>query len=130
MKKINNGSAILFSFSLIFIFVNPGKLVSESTTKPSANPIIGHLQGSKRIITIEVGQNGPVYTVRSEKGEILATKLSASKLYSKFPKLKDWFERGFAEFDASLGPDGHGNWKIVDPEKFIKNKQRELKSPK
>ena len=121
MKKFSISSTVLFIFCWLFILANPGSIESESAATHSTNPIIGHLQGREMSITIEIGRDGPVYTIRSDKGEVLATELSESKLYSKFPRLKDWFKRGFAREDASLGPDSQGNWKRIDSDYSKKN---------
>ena len=67
----------------------------------SGYPVIGHLKTRDKIITIRTGPDGPLYTVETKDGEILAVNYSAEKLYAKFPELKNVLEQGIAVDDAT-----------------------------
>jgi hypothetical protein len=74
---------------------------SKSPTDMSGYPLIGHLKTKNKLITIRRGPDGPLYTVETKDGKILAVNLPAEKLYAKFPELKKVLERGMAIEDAS-----------------------------
>ena len=63
-------------------------------------PVVGYLKKRDKTITIKTGPDGPLYTVESKDGKILAVNLPAEKLYAKFPQLRNDLENGFA-VDAS-----------------------------
>lgn len=68
----------------------------------SGYPVIGHLEKRDKIITIRTGPDGPLYTVETKDGKILAVNLPAEKLFAEFPELKNVLERGLAIDDATL----------------------------
>ena len=70
----------------------------------SGYPVIGHLKKKGRIITIKKGPDGPLYTVETKDGKILAVNLSSDKLYAEFPELKSVIENGLAVDDAAYRP--------------------------
>lgn len=59
-------------------------------------PIVGHLKTRNKMITIRSGPDGPLYTVRSEDGTVLAAGLPADEFSARFPELKGVVERGVA----------------------------------
>lgn len=81
-----------------------------SPSQGSANPTIGHLQTRAQRVTIHAGPEGPLYTVYSEAGQILAMDIPAEEVSRRFPELKMVMERGIADWaglevdrlDASL----------------------------
>ena len=77
---------------------------SEPAGQDSGGLVIGHLKTRDKMITIRTGPDGPLYTVESEDGKILAVDLPAAELSAKFPELKDVVERGIAGEDASIDP--------------------------
>ena len=77
---------------------------SGPSAETSDNPVIGHLQTRNKLITIRTGADGPLYSVKSKEGKILAVDLPATELSARFPELKKVVERGFAGDDASLRP--------------------------
>ena len=94
-----NCLVILF---LIFSYSVPA--ISDPST-PNPAPVIGHLHARDKIVTISSGVSGPIYSVKSLDGNILAELLSIYELYSQFPSLEEVVKRGIAGNDASLGPD-------------------------
>lgn len=64
----------------------------------SSTPVVGHLKTREKVITIRSGRDGPLYTVKSEDGTVLAVDLSAEDLSAKFPKLKGVVEGGIADW--------------------------------
>ena len=79
---------------------NPDNNVFSAQTGNDA--VIGHLQTKDKILTIRSGADGPLYTVKSKDGELLAVDLTTEDLYAEFPDLKKIIETGFAGEDASL----------------------------
>ena len=73
---------------------------SATTNMPqkSSGPVTGHLKTRDKLITIRAGSNGPLYTVESEDGTVLAVDLPAEDVSAKFPELKDVVERGVADW--------------------------------
>ncbi len=69
---------------------------SDPSDKASGDPVVGHLKTRDKFITIRTGPDGPLYTVRSRSGEVLAVDLSATELSAKFPQLGRMLERGLA----------------------------------
>ncbi|MDB9822292.1 hypothetical protein OAC89_01150 [Deltaproteobacteria bacterium] len=78
------------------------KLVISS--ERAHGPVIGHLKTRDKLITIRLGSDGPLYTVKSHDGKVIAMDLPADELYAQFPELKDMVERGIA------------GWATIDPE--------------
>lgn len=77
----------------------------EPPRETSANPAIGHLKTRDKLITIRIGSDGPVYTIKTEDGTILAVDLPEKELSAKFPELKDVVERGIADWAGMDLPD-------------------------
>ncbi len=48
------------------------------------------------MITIRSGSNGPLYTVKSKDGTVLAVDLPAGEVVARFPDLKTVVDRGVA----------------------------------
>ena len=76
---------------------------TPNTMQESNVPVIGHLKTRDKLITIRTGSDGPLYTVKSKDGTVLAVNLPAEDLYAMFPELKDLMERGIADW-AGLDP--------------------------
>lgn len=75
---------------------------SSASKDLSGYPVIGHLSTRDKFITIRTGPNGPLYTVETKDGKILAENLPAEKLCAEFPELKNVLEQGIAVNDASI----------------------------
>ncbi len=68
-----------------------------STGQPDG-PVVGHLKTRDKLITIRTGNDGPLYTVKSEDGTVLAVDLPPDELSVKFPDLKNVVEGGIADW--------------------------------
>jgi hypothetical protein len=78
----------------------PDTVVKPEDAAPNrqldSGSVIGHLKTRDKLITIRTGSHGPVYTVKSEDGTVLAVNLPASEISARFPDLKGIVERGVA----------------------------------
>ena len=73
----------------------------ESTADPSAivaAPVIGQLKTRDKLITVRIGQDGPLYKITSKEGVVLAEDLPEKELVAKFPELKEVIEQGMADW--------------------------------
>lgn len=62
----------------------------------SGNLVIGHLKTRDKFITIRSGADGPLYTIKSDDGTVLAVDIPSAEISGRFPDLKDVLERGIA----------------------------------
>ena len=69
---------------------------------PSGAPVIGHLESRDRIITITKGPKGPLYTVKTKDGKIIAKKIDEKNLQAKYPDIYHQIKSGVAANDAGL----------------------------
>ncbi len=76
---------------------------SPSTETESAEPVVGHLKTRDKVITIRTGAAGPLYTVTSENGTVLATDLSPAELSARFPDLERVVKSGIADWAGTTG---------------------------
>ena len=79
-------------------------LPNERGKAVPVGPIIGHLETRDKRITVRSGPDGPVYTVKSDDGKILAEGVPQSQLLARFPELESLVEHGIAADDARLRP--------------------------
>jgi len=100
VKKVITALLIVAS-SLCFAGCLSPNEAQDTTVRESA--VIGHLQTIDKLITIRTGPDGPLYTVKSDSGEVLAVDLPLRELSAKFPELKAVVEKGVA------------NWAGMDP---------------
>jgi hypothetical protein len=63
-----------------------------------ANPGIGQLKTKDKLITIRTGHDGPLYSVKSNDGKVLAVDITSSELSAEFPELKEVVERSLADW--------------------------------
>jgi hypothetical protein len=71
-------------------------------TVPQGASVIGHLESKDRIITVSKGPKGPLYTITTKDGKILATKIDEKSLQAKYPDLYHQVKTGIAGNDARL----------------------------
>jgi hypothetical protein len=69
----------------------------------SGCPVIGRLVTAGKVITIRTGPAGPLFTVSSADGALLAAGLSSGELSDRFPDLKEVVEEGVADW-AGIDP--------------------------
>jgi hypothetical protein len=58
--------------------------------------VIGHLETRDQVISIRTGPDGPLYTIRSKKGQEIATQLTREELAARFPDLHEKIEKSMA----------------------------------
>lgn len=104
MIKTKATSALLILVSCLGLFAcsqESGKSTENTTarvTTPVTTPVIGHLKTRDKLITVQIGQNGPLYNVASNEGTVLAMDLSETDLVAQFPELKEVIEQGVADW--------------------------------
>ena len=64
-------------------------------------PIIVHLQTRDRIVTVMAGPEGPLYTVRTRKGRVLAWQLREQELRARMPYIHHVLKTSYAEDDEA-----------------------------
>lgn len=70
------------------------------------HPVICHIATRDKLVTVSVGQEGALYTIKTDQGTVLAVHLSATELSTRFPELKGMVERGIADW-AGMDPMDH-----------------------
>ena len=65
-------------------------------------PVIGHLEKRGQVITIYAGEKGPLYTVKTKEGKIIAEKIDDTQLQARLPDLYRDLKSAVAGNDASL----------------------------
>ena len=73
-------------------------------------PVIVHLETRGEVVTIMSGHDGPVYTVTTKAGRILAQHLSAQELQAKLPNIYHLLKTSYAD-----GEDTGPIWAGSDP---------------
>lgn len=71
----------------------------------SKGPVIGHLKTRDQVITITAGPDGPLYTIKSKEGAVIASHLSGEELASRFPDLHKKIEKSLADPKIWAGTD-------------------------
>ncbi len=66
------------------------------------NKVIGFLVTNNKTIQINGGLTGPVYTVHTNDGKVLAIDLTKKELIAQYPDLTRTLTNGIASYDASL----------------------------
>ena len=69
---------------------------------PQGASVIGHLESRDRIITVSKGPKGPLFTITTKDGKILATRIDEKRLQAKYPDLFHQVKTGIAGNDARL----------------------------
>ena len=73
-------------------------------------PVIVHLETRNEVVTIMSGRDGPLYTVTTKAGWILARNLSAEELQAKLPNTYHLLKTSYAD-----GEDASPIWAGSDP---------------
>ena len=84
----------------------------------SKGSVIGRLKTRDQVITITAGPDGPLYTIESKEGELIAINISGEELASRFPDLHEKLEKSLADKKLWAGTDV-----------FRHEEQVEVKSP-
>jgi|WetSurMetagenome_2_1015567.scaffolds.fasta_scaffold441910_1 hypothetical protein len=69
---------------------------------PKGATVIGHLESKDRVITVSQGTKGPLYTITTKEGKVLASKMDEKSLQAKYPDLYHQVKDGVAGNDARL----------------------------
>lgn len=91
---------------------------SGAIAPPADAGVVGHFETREHRVTWLSTSDGPLFTVRTNDGSLLASDMTVTEVGERFPALRD-FTRGFAAtpdgttldastpiFDASVGYDG------------------------
>lgn len=115
MKIQKNMLALFMSVTAILVFGLVGLAADEPVTSPPVTPkeemvvsrpqaggesgeaVIGHLETRDQVISITTGPDGPLYTIRSDEGEEIATHLTKEELATRFPDLHEKIEKSMAD---------------------------------
>jgi hypothetical protein len=73
--------------------------------KQTEGSVIGRLKTRDRVITITSGPDGPLYTIESKEGELIAPNLSGEELATRFPALYEKIEKSLADPKIWAGTD-------------------------
>lgn len=73
--------------------------------KKTEGSVIGRLKTRDRVITITSGPDGPLYTIESKEGELIAANLSGEELATRFPALYKKIEKSLADPKIWAGTD-------------------------
>lgn len=73
--------------------------------KQTKGSVIGRLKTRDLVITITTGPDGPLYTIESKEGELIAPNLSGEELASRFPTLYEKIEKSLADPKIWAGTD-------------------------
>jgi hypothetical protein len=71
----------------------------------SKGSVIGSLKTRDQVITITVGPDGPLYTIKSKEGDVIALNISGEELASRFPDLHEKMEKSLADSKLWAGTD-------------------------
>ena len=71
----------------------------------SKGSVIGHLKIRDQVITITTGPHGPLYTIKSKEGGLIALNLSGEELANRFPDLHEKMEKSLADPKIWAGTD-------------------------
>jgi hypothetical protein len=71
----------------------------------SKGSVIGHLKTRDQVITITAGPDGPLYTIKSKEGGMIAVNISGEELASRFPDLHEKMEKTLADPKIWAGTD-------------------------
>ena len=82
--------------------------------KQSKGSVIGHLKTRDRVITITTGPDGPLYTINSKEGRLIALNLSGEELATRFPALHEKIEKSLADPKIWAGIDLFRNEQQVE----------------
>ena len=111
------------TFRCMFIFILFGALLagaSDTNRSFSASTdedmLIGYLEKHGQVIAIYAGDEGPLYTIKTKDGEVIAEKIDEKQLQAKHPDLYRDLKSAVAGNDASLNKSAREPVVIFDDE--------------
>ena len=96
------GCVLSFVLAGVLLAAAYGADPSSAVSAGEEMPVIGHLEKSGQIITIYAGEKGPLYTVKTKEGKIIAEKIDDTQLQARLPDLYRDLKSAVAGNDASL----------------------------
>lgn len=92
-------TAILVACSVAVAFSGCGKQSTVTQSRPANEmlPVLVHLETRDAVITAMTSPDGPVYTVRTRGGRILAQHLSEHELRVQLPSIHRLLKTSYAE---------------------------------
>ncbi len=81
---------------------SPARAAPATQPRPRGSadgPVIGYLKTRDKVVTIRAGAEGPLYTITSKDGQVLAANSPASALAADFPDLNGIVNEGIADVD-------------------------------
>ena len=87
----------ILSLCIATLLLQASPLFADKTNAEPAGILIGSLKTNEKIINVLSGKSGPMYTIKTIGGEILAENLSKQEAIDKFPEIKAILERGIAD---------------------------------
>ena len=96
-----------FRRMLVFILfgaLRAGAFGADPSSSVSTNEemLIGYLEKNGQIIAIYAGDEGPLYTIKTRKGEVVAERIDEKQFQAKHPGLYRDLKSAVAGNDASL----------------------------
>jgi hypothetical protein len=83
-----------------------GMVVFQPEEKEQLNgSVIGRLETRDQVIMITAGPDGPLYTIKSKEGQLVALNLSGKELAIRFPALHETMEKSLADPKLWAGTD-------------------------
>ena len=85
--------------------VRQSETSSTNVVKKRGYPVVGYLEGRGKTIILKSGPNGPLYSVKGEKGKLLFEDLTADQLRAQAPEIHQIVQSAVAvnsRNDASL----------------------------
>lgn len=92
-------TAILAACSVVAVFSGCGRQSTLTQSRPADEtlPVIVHLETRDAVITAMAGPDGPVYTVRTRDGRMLARRLSEQELQVRLPRIHRLLKTSYAQ---------------------------------
>ena len=81
---------------------SPGTSHDGQTPLQDEPPVFGHLVFREHTVTIWLGDDGPLYSVATNDGQVLATRVDEDYLAANFPELRDMLDDSLAIANLDL----------------------------
>ncbi|WP_017316353.1 hypothetical protein [Mastigocladopsis repens] len=94
MRRISAVTLLILAFSILF----------TTATHASEHLPLTTLVMRDRVITINFGSNGLLYTVSTQDGTVLDAQLSDAQLQAKYPEIYDDVRPAIADSNKTDGP--------------------------
>jgi hypothetical protein len=117
MKRMKASFLFLSLLAVCALLILAGRIIAQTTQsniEPSAktqavpkasaekSAVVGYLHTRDKVVAISRGAEGPIYTVKTKDGKLLASDLNEKDFEEKYPTLFNQVKYGLAGNDASL----------------------------